>query len=166
MEPIRSEPQRGLDRNKRRRASNTGESGAGGFAARLDEVEAEEAAVLTDEELVSIDDLPEVSAPTERLYDAVHESGQRLLRERTYTAAQRYRETIRRFLRKVVPDVGGVVVHESNRDIMSRKRYYLLTTVNRSVDRLIQGILQSQHEQLEILQRLEEIEGMLVDLMQ
>ncbi|MDA3948231.1 MAG: DUF327 family protein [Spirochaeta sp.] len=167
MEPIRSDRQRGLDRHKRNRTSTSSEgSGIGGFATKLESVNAPED---LDPVVVGTPDLgaiPDISAPAERLYDAVHEAGERLLQERTYTAAQQYRETVRRFLRKVVPEANSVSVHESQRDILSRKRYYLLTTINRSVDRLIHGLLQAQTEQLEILRRLEEIEGMLVDLMQ
>jgi len=162
MEPIRSEAQRGLDR-KRRKNTPHHEVDVSGFSARLEDTTSAEA---EPSEPVDIDGIPEISAPAERLYDAVHRAGQRLLHERTYTAAQRYRETIRRFLLKVVPDAHAVQIHESSRDILSRKRYYLITTVNSSVERLINGILQTQTQQLGILQRLEEIEGMLVDLMQ
>lgn len=166
MEPIRSETHRGLDR-KRKKKTTGHESIEDGFSARLektDDIGAESGI----EESGSLDfsGLLDVSAPAEKLYDAVHQAGQKLLQDRTYTSAQRYREAVRRFLRKVVPEASGITIHESNRDILSRKRYYLLTTVNRSVDRLITGLLQSQHEQLDMLRRLEEIEGLLVDLMQ
>ncbi|MFP4152887.1 MAG: DUF327 family protein [Alkalispirochaeta sp.] len=162
MEPIRSEAQRGLDR-KRRKAVPHQEVDLSGFSARLEETSSEAGEPAT---VVDLEGIPDVSAPAERLYDAVHRAGQRLLQERTYSAAQQYRETIRRFLLKVVPDAHAVEIHESSRDLLSRKRYYLITTVNSSVERLINGILQTQTRQLEILQRLEEIEGMLVDLMQ
>jgi hypothetical protein len=117
-------------------------------------------------DLSVIAELPPVDAPVQRLYDAVHEAGQRLLQERTYTAVQHYRESIKRFLRRVLPDANDIVVQESRKDVMTRKRYYLLTEINRSVDRLVSGLLQTQIQQLDILDRLEKIEGMLVDLMQ
>lgn len=167
MEPIRSDRQRGLDRHKRNRTTTSGEgSEISGFATKLESVNGSDNPEEIADGGPDLEGIPDISAPAERLYDAVHEAGQRLLQTRTYTAAQQYRETVRRFLRKVVPEVNNVSVHESQRDILSRKRYYLLTTINRSVDRLINGLLQAQTEQLEILRRLEEIEGMLVDLMQ
>lgn len=167
MEPIRSDRHRGLDRHKRHRTTTSGEGAdVGGFATKLDSINESETAEEITGSAPDLEGIPDISAPAERLYDAVHEAGERLLQTRTYTAAQQYRETVRRFLRKVVPEVNSVSVHESQRDILSRKRYYLLTTINRSVDRLIHGLLQAQTEQLEILRRLEEIEGMLVDLMQ
>lgn len=165
MEPIRSEANRGLDR-KRKRTNSQKTTGEGDFFARLDGGPPDSSETESESVFVDLSGIVDITAPAERLYDAVHEAGQRLLQERTYTAAQRYRETVRRFLKRVVPEANSVVTHESNRDILSRKRYYLLTTVNRSVDRLITGLLQAQTEQLDILKRLEEIEGLLVDLMQ
>jgi uncharacterized protein YaaR (DUF327 family) len=164
VEPIRADRNRGLDRRSSRSTRGSAES-AGGFAARLDGAESVPAEVEA-ESSVDLTGVPSIDAPTEKLFDAVHAAGARLVHERTWSSAQAYREAIRRFLLKVVPDAQQVEVHESNRGILSRKRYYLLTTVNQSVDRLIQGLLQTQSEQIDMLQRLEEIEGLLVDLMQ
>jgi uncharacterized protein len=169
MEPIRPESSRPYRR--RLRAGRDGiPSGAGdnAFAQRLTPAAAAETeseptvAAGVDESAFA--GLPGMDAPTERLFDAVHQAGQRLVDERTFTAAQQYREAIRRFLGSVLPGANAVEVHESNHDILARKRYFLLTEVNRSVDRLIQGVLQTQGTQLDILTRLEEIEGLLVDL--
>ena len=63
-----------------------------------------------------------------------------------------------------MPDANGVQIQESGMSVLSRKRYYLLTEINRSVDRLVSGLLRTQKEQIDILRRLEEIQGMLVDL--
>lgn len=166
MEPIRSETHRGIDRKRKKKT--IGQEGIeDGFAARFEKIDTDEPTNdVGESENLDLSGLLDISAPAEKLYDAVHQAGQKLLQDHTYTSAQRYREAVRRFLRKVVPEATGITVHESNRDILSRKRYYLLTTVNRSVDRLITGLLQSQHEQLDMLRRLEEIEGLLVDLMQ
>ncbi|SIQ84343.1 hypothetical protein SAMN05920897_11662 [Alkalispirochaeta americana] len=110
--------------------------------------------------------LPGVDAPTEELFDAVHLAGQRLLDERTYSAVQQYREAVRRFVGKVLAQANSVEIHESGPGLISRKRYYLITEINRSVERLLEGLQRTQSQQLEILSRLEEIEGMLVDLFQ
>ncbi len=166
MEPIRSDSKRGVDRRPRSRSS-LHETAGEGFARRLEQPAAEsDASHLDPIDPSVLADLPPIDAPVQRLYDAVHEAGQRLLQERTYSATQHYRESIRRFLRKVLPDANTIVVQESHKDILTRKRYYLVTSINRSVDRLVTGLLQTQSQQLDILHRLEEIEGMLVDLMQ
>lgn len=166
MEPIRSDRQQMMRRRKGAAGSHggsiTGEAAqSAAFSRRLEESESEPA--VTE---VSYGALAPVDAPTERLLDAVHEAGQKLVDERTYTAALQYRETVKRFLQRVLPEANTLVMQESGRDIMTRKRYYLITEINRSVDRLVQGLLQTQTRQLDILSRLEEIEGLLVDLIQ
>lgn len=166
MEPIRP--------NQRfqgfRRKSFGGESGSARdvhssqtpFFQRLEQVEPDPRSL----EAERVEQHELVDAPTERLLDEVHERGQRLLKERTYSAAQAYRAAVQAFLRKVLSDGQSFETVESSHDILSRKRYMLLGAVNRAVDRLIQGVLQTQTSQMEILTRLEEIRGLLVDIMQ
>lgn len=100
---------------------------------------------------------------TEELLDAVHTAGAQLLSDRTYQSAQRYREAVRAFMAQVLPDINDVIVSESGVNLLSRKRYFLLSEVNAKVDALVRGVLSSQHEQVTILAKLEEIEGLLVD---
>lgn len=166
MEPIRPDRSRFADR-RRTGSARAGLGESGGFAGRLDSIESSEteSAPSSDLEPVDTSGLPGLDAPTAALFDAVHAAGQRLSDEQTYTAAQLYREAVRRFLRKVFPDAQTLEVHESSRGILNRKRYVLLTEVNRSVERLVSGLLQTQRRQLDTLARLEEIEGMLVDLL-
>lgn len=164
MEPIRSDRDRRLDRRSSRRTVGRGEEASSGFARHLEETP--EADTPTIEEVFrTAVPATGIDESTEQLLDAVHEAGQRLLNERTFSAAQAYREAVQVFLRKVVPDANQVQINESSRGIMSRKRYYLLTDINRSVDRLISGLLQTQDMQFDILGRLEAIRGMLIDLM-
>lgn len=171
MEPIRSD----RSRQSRRRSTRSGGGTAadGGFARSLsgaaegataDDVSAADEATNGGPVLESATIPGGVDAPTERLFDAVHAAGQRLLDRRTYSAAQAYRQAVQQFLRKVLPEANAVQISESGYGILSRKRYYVLTEINRSVDRLLRGLQQSQTEQLDILRRLEEIQGLLIDL--
>lgn len=164
MEPIRSD--RSRSNFRRKSGSSAADHTGAGFAGHLTRSEAPEE--LPDggaDAPLRAPGLPGgIDAPTEQLFDEVHQAGQRLLNERTYTAAQAYRESIQRFLKKVMPDANSVQIQESGMSVLSRKRYYLLTEINRSVDRLVGGLLRTQKEQIDILRRLEEIQGMLVDL--
>jgi uncharacterized protein YaaR (DUF327 family) len=168
MEPIR--PDRSRPSSRRTSRSRTGESDSrdGAFLRRIADLDTPSG---VDEPapaggILESPSLPEgVDAPTEKLYDEVHRAGQRLLNEKTYSAAQAYREAIQLFLRKVMPEANTIEIRESGHGILSRKRYYLLTEINRSVDRLVSGVLQTQHRQLDVLRRLEEIQGMLIDLL-
>ncbi|MEX2444348.1 MAG: DUF327 family protein [Alkalispirochaeta sp.] len=165
MEPIRSDRSR-PPRRRKDGAASTDVTG-GGFARHLNS--AEDTDEISDaqnvESTLRSPGLPGgIDAPTEHLFDQVHQAGERLLNENTYSAAQSYREAVQRFLRKVVPDANGIQIEESGYSVLSRKRYYLLTEINRSVDRLVSGLLGTQKKQIDILRRLEEIQGMLVDL--
>lgn len=136
---------------------------AGGFAERLgDQVTPEETA-----EAIPLDPptSEEVGTDIEELLDSVHRRGERLLERRTFSSVQEYREAVQAFLRRVVPDASQLETHESSHSILFRKRYTLLGEINRKVDRLVRGVLQTQAQQVEILSRLEEIEGLLVDLL-
>lgn len=168
MEPIRSDRTREWRKRRKTPGDTSSTSSTSMFSQRLNETTSTAGLEDSNPELqtISFESLPGVDAPTERLFDAIHEAGQRLMRERTYTAALHYRETVRRFLQNVLPDANQVLVQESRHDILNRKQYFLLTEVNRSVDRLVQGLQQTQGEQLDILRRLEQIEGLLIDLVQ
>lgn len=169
MEPIRSRETGRFRRRSTSAASSGGESRelfGKSLRSAEDAAPAEDAdQALSDTVAHAIAGLPGVDAPTERLFDAVHQAGQRLLNDRTWTAAQGYREAVRRFLGKVLASANAVEIHESRQDILSRKRYYLLTEINQSVDRLLDGLTRTHVQQMEILARLEEIEGMLIDLL-
>ena len=64
-----------------------------------------------------------------------------------------------------MPGAFDVEEHQSGGNILKRKRFTLVRQIDQKVERLVAGILQSQGRQLDILARLEEIDGMLVDLM-
>lgn len=98
------------------------------------------------------------------LLDEIHQAGERLLEEPTPQQAKAYRELIRRFMRGVVPGAYDVQEHQSGGNILKRKRFTLVRQIDQKVERLVAGILQTQGRQFDILGRLEEIHGMLIDL--
>jgi len=101
----------------------------------------------------------------EKLLDTVHSLGDELARKRTYTALKAYREAVQAFLAKVVHDSVDVEEQTSGTNILNRKRFSILRVIDQRLERLARGMMESQGEQLELLQRVEEIYGMLVDLM-
>jgi len=109
---------------------------------------------------------PVTQAEAEELLDAVHSAGDRLKENPTLSEMKHYRELVRRFLRAVVPGAFGVEAHESGTNVLRRKRFALVRVVDRKLERLAVGLLQSQRDELAILQDVDEINGMLVDLVQ
>ena len=112
-------------------------------------------------------DSPSVSLDTsslEAMLDGIHALGEELVKRRTMQALRAYREAIKRFLRQVVGDGLGIKEQESGSSILTRKRYTMVTVINDNLERLVHGLMQSQEAQFTLLERVEEIQGLLVDL--
>lgn len=96
--------------------------------------------------------------------DQIHRLGERLSKEQTWSVLQEYREAVRAFLRSVAAGATDVEEHVSGTNILNRKRFTLIRTVDQKLERLAAGMLQTQQSQIELLRRVEEIQGLLVDL--
>jgi hypothetical protein len=79
---------------------------------------------------------------------------------------RRYRKAVSSFLRYVVANSLESETQEGARfnPLKKQKRYTLIRTVNEKLERLAAGILQNQYSQMEILRRVEEINGLIVDV--
>ncbi len=100
----------------------------------------------------------------QELLDDIHQLGDRLTREQTWSALQEYREAVRRFLHSVAAGATDVEQHVSGTNVLNRKRFTLIRSIDQKLERLAAGMLQTQQSQLEMLRRVEEIQGLLVDL--
>jgi hypothetical protein len=61
----------------------------------------------------------------------------------------------------------GLIVEEnvSGRNVLNRKKFALIKVIDEKLERLALGILQTQKDQFDILARVDEINGLLVDLL-
>jgi uncharacterized protein len=109
-----------------------------------------------------------VDEPLEELLDDVHMAGDDLRKNPVFENIKKYRQAVQRFLRFVVDNSYAVSKAKLSRfQVLKRKgqpELTLITVVNNKLDALAAGILQNQLEQLEVLARVEEINGLLVDL--
>ena len=108
---------------------------------------------------------PEVHDSLEHLLDDVHVAGDALRKLPGREAVLRYREAVSRFMKYVVDHSFGTEEHVSGFNILKRKKFTLIRLVDDKLNRLAAGILQNQASQLQILEAVEEIGGLLVDLM-
>ncbi len=76
-----------------------------------------------------------------------------------------YKEAVSSFIRYVLGK--GLVVEEtqSGANILKRKRYTLVSVIDEKLDKLAADVLLNQKEQLSILKRIDEINGLIVDLL-
>lgn len=103
----------------------------------------------------------------EELLDRVHSYGEELREHPTMERIKSYREAVSAFLSHVVQCSLEADTVEGARlnPLKKQKRYTLVRVVNEKLERLAAGVLQNQLGQLEILRRVEEINGLLVDFL-
>jgi hypothetical protein len=108
----------------------------------------------------------QVSADLEELVDDVHSEGERLKEEPTMENIRRYREAVSAFLQYVVANALEAETSEGARfnPLKKQKRYTMIRVVNEKLEKLASGIMQNQYTQMDILRRVEEINGLIVDI--
>ena len=105
------------------------------------------------------------TADLEALLDRVHETGDALKENPSVDLVQGYKKAVRDFVHYVVERSFAVEQKTSGRNILKRNAYYRISVIDESLEKLAAEILRNQRDNLEILRRVEEINGMLVDLM-
>ena len=116
-------------------------------------------------EVESIDRTPEESdAEAAELLDAIFEAGDNLKRHSDLSSLRAYKEAVRQFLSVVVKRGLDVEHQQSGTDVLKRKRYALIRVVDDKLERLAAGMVSNQHNQIALLAKVDEINGLLVDL--
>lgn len=101
----------------------------------------------------------------EVLLDQVYASGQELARNPSPENVVAYKKAVGRFIRQVVD--GSVQMAETEgrmRKDMKKPKYALLHVVDEKLDKLGAYVLQNQKDRLEILRKVDELHGLLIDL--
>ena len=119
---------------------------------------------LTEKELENVS--------VEELLDNIHEAGEKLIEKPFISSIKEYKNAVRKFVGYVVRKA-----YDTETDIQSRrflkngipvfdeKKWVKIKVVDEKLEKLASYIVQSQKNQLTILKKIEEIEGILVDLM-
>ncbi|NLJ46769.1 MAG: DUF327 family protein [Treponema sp.] len=114
----------------------------------------------------SVADAPFSQADLEALLDDVHGLGEDLKRDPNPEAVVAYKLAVRNFVHYVVSRAYALEEKTSGTNILKRKKYVILSVVDQKLEKLAAEILSTQRNQLEILRRVDEIYGILVDLLQ
>jgi uncharacterized protein YaaR (DUF327 family) len=117
-----------------------------------------------DEDLTEILTISE-DHPLESALDDIHELGEELKEKPSLKTISRYKRAVRGFMQYVVKNSMDIDEQVSGVNILKRKRYTLIKIIDEKLERLAAQILQNQSDQLDILSRVDEINGLLVDLM-
>ena len=76
-----------------------------------------------------------------------------------------FREAVKGFLAYVMKRALEVTEHISGSNILKRKKFTLVDVIDRKLESLAAAVLAGQADQMEILRRIDEIKGLIVDLM-
>jgi uncharacterized protein YaaR (DUF327 family) len=104
-------------------------------------------------------------AALEELLDGVHQAGDKLKENPNVELVQAYKKAVRDFIHYVVDRSYTVEQKTSGRSILKRNVYFRVSVIDKSLEKLAAEILRNQRDNLEILRRVDEINGMLVDLL-
>jgi uncharacterized protein YaaR (DUF327 family) len=103
--------------------------------------------------------------PLQELLDDVTALGEALLKTPTLNNVRRYREGIKYFLKYLVAHVLEIEERTSGANILKRKKYMLIQIVDQKLDALAREFLSRQKQPIDVAGRIDEINGLLVDLL-
>ena len=111
-------------------------------------------------------ELPPSEDSFQDLLDGVHSAGDALSRRPFPPEIQAYREAVRNFVHYVVENTFDTEEQLSGVNVLKRKKFTLVQVIDTKLESMAAAILRGQAGPLDILARLEEIKGLLVDLME
>jgi uncharacterized protein YaaR (DUF327 family) len=100
------------------------------------------------------------------LLDDVHSSGDELKNRPFPEEILRYKKAVRNFIHYVVENSYTLEEKTSGANLLRRKKFTLIQVVDKKLEQLAAGIMTGQTNQLELLARIDEIAGILVNLLQ
>ncbi len=107
----------------------------------------------------------EDSRNLEELLDEVSAMGEKLAENPTIDNIKEYKKRVGDFINYIVNKAVILEERVSGLDILKRKRFTLVKIIDRKLEQLAAEVLRNQRDQLMILEKVEEINGMLVDLL-
>lgn len=100
--------------------------------------------------------------------DDLHQLGERLKQAPTMSAVLEYKRAVKDFLRYVVTrtlETEEQVGVKFANPLKKQKKYTLIKVIDQRIEQLAAGVIQNQRQQLDMLKAVDEIYGLLVDLL-
>ncbi len=118
-------------------------------------------------EAVGFDSIDYTKLDLEDLLDDIHEAGENLKEVPTLQNVKLYKSSVSRFLKFVVKNsLETETTAGSNfNPLKKQKKYTIIRVVDEKLERLAAGVLQNQSDKLSILEKIEEINGLIVNLL-
>jgi uncharacterized protein YaaR (DUF327 family) len=123
-------------------------------------VEEAEGAEAPSEELEE----PQERRAVEELLDGVFAAGDQLKKLPTLETVKDYRRKVKAFVKYVVSRTVALRETASGANILRRKRFTLVEVIDKRLESLALSVFSAQREQIAILAQVDEINGLLIDL--
>ncbi len=107
---------------------------------------------------------PDARRGVEELLQGVFSSGEALKKAPTTDTIRDYRRKVKAFLRFVVTRAVAAEETTSGANILRRKRFTLVRVIDEKLEALAASVLAGQREQIAILAQIDQINGLLVDV--
>jgi uncharacterized protein YaaR (DUF327 family) len=104
-----------------------------------------------------------LQASLDQLMAGVQEQGERLAKRTNFEELNKYKELVRSFLLKISRDLYKVKLGETAQAGPGQKVYVIIQKVDLELEKLSKLVLAGQAPQLRILERLDQIRGLLLD---
>ncbi len=116
---------------------------------------------------VGFDSIDYSDLDLEDLLDSIHEAGENLKELPTLQNVKVYKGAVSKFLRFVVKNSLEVDTSAGSNfnPLKKQKKYTIIRVVDEKLERLAAGVLQNQSDKLFILEKIEEINGLIVNLL-
>ena len=102
--------------------------------------------------------------PIEELLDEIHTIGERVKQDASYETVRRYKTAVKALIQHVLDHALDVEERRSSPNILRQKKFTLIRVIDKKLDSLASGVLMNQHDTLDILGKIDEINGLLIDL--
>jgi uncharacterized protein YaaR (DUF327 family) len=116
--------------------------------------------------LGAVKELPLSEDSFHELMDEVHSTGDALFKRPFPPEIKAYKEAVRNFVHYVVENSFDTEEQMSGTNVLKRKKFTLVQVIDKKLEEMAAAILRGQLNQLAILDKLDEIKGLLIDLKQ
>jgi len=105
-----------------------------------------------------------VARALDQVLDELGKQGEKLAAAQNFAELEKYKALVSEFLRKVTQGVGKLHFTDGGNSARNAKVHVILKKVDLELDALAKDVLAKQGTQLRILERLDQIRGLLLDL--
>jgi len=116
------------------------------------------------EQLLEVTELREINLELDELIEKIDEVGEKFAKNPIPENLNEYKSLIKSFLEKVTNKIYKIKERMCSRFFIKQKIYITVEKVNKELEELTKMVLENQAENINLMAKIEEIRGLLIDL--